>query len=173
MHISRYFAPLMLAPLAACGPGPDVADNIPAMGQWSDESKVVSVLVNGAAVSLDDIPELQDIKKLNRPMAQFCGEPYFRTKQEFEEELGRHGDAKCSIESVDNEGSKVSAKGRCEVLGGTSINTIAGISATAFQRPDNISLKADINIVVRSNETGEGNAVQVVVRRKMKRLGDC
>ncbi len=173
MYFRLPIAILMLASLAACGPASDVADNIPQFGKWNDEQKITSVLLNGAAISLDDVPELHDLKKLSRAAKEYCGEPYFRNKEEFQEEVNREIEAECKIDSVDSQGTNISAKGKCSGLNDSETIGSVGFSATAYLQPDNINLTAEIIGVGRSQDTGEGASIKVTLRRKITRIGDC
>jgi hypothetical protein len=91
---------LPLLALSACGPAISVVDdpsNIPLRGQWSDEGKLMSVMVGGAAVDSTTFPEIADLGSRISGKKDFCGEPHFLDKESFQQQIDENNGGKCQV----------------------------------------------------------------------------
>lgn len=164
---------VMVLPLAACGPGPDQPDNIPLVGKWEDSSEMTGVDITGMPADIDDIPEIQPLVKKFKTKTEFCGEPLFRDKGEFQEQLDRVNSGKCELTEVANDGSSASASGKCTGFAGSGFQGSADFSAQASIGEDSVTMESEIAVQVSDDETGEGESVTIYATRKMTRIGDC
>lgn len=164
---------VMVLPLTACGPGPDQPDNIPLVGKWQDTSELTGVDITGMPADIEDVPEIKPLVKKFKKKAEFCGEPLFRDKSEFQEQLDRANSGKCELTEVTNNGSSASASGKCTGFQGSGFKGNAHFSAQASIGEDSITMESEIEVQVSDDETGEGESVTIYATRKMTRIGDC
>lgn len=154
--------------LAACGPAPDVADNIPQVGKWSDSTKLLSVEVNGAVVDRADLGD-QLPKDSGR---EFCGEPYVRTEAELRETLLTDKLKGCTITSYQNDGSQHRVAGSCNGIVKGADDSNAAMSMSGRVTADELKGQLSVQAVVTGPD-GEGESVNLEYERRMTRLGDC
>lgn len=167
------WALLPLCALASCGAPPDNPENVPLSGKWRDEGKLVSVTVGGTAIDQDEIPNLDRLRAKVTKSNEFCGEPRFRSKEEFQDAMDETNPGKCEIQSVEGDGELVHAKGVCNGLQLPGVDGKATLKGESRMAADKVVYDMTINVIVRDKLTGEGEAVSMKARRTMTRLGDC
>ncbi len=172
MRKFRYVALMSLSALAACGAPTDNAENIPLAGKWRDEGKLMSVKRGGMAVDSAEFPGIDDIKA-KMETKEFCGEPYFRNKEEFQAELDRSNPSECVIEAVDFSGNRATAKGACKAVKNAGIDSRMALRGEATLNADNIVYNMSFHVSVQDQQTGMGDTATVEARRTMTRIGDC
>jgi hypothetical protein len=167
------FRTLMLVPVGAlmsCGAVVDNSENVPDLGRWSDETRLLSVQVNGAAI---------DPSKSGLPMPEqkkselACREPYVRKAEDFlrviqEDEFLRQ----CSLDYFRADATTTHVTGVCKLPseGGTELS--GEFSANGREKADRVDIDYSFKIYGRKS-TGEGEVVNVESRRTFTRLGDC
>jgi Protein of unknown function (DUF3617) len=166
------FLPLALA-LASCGAPPDDVTNVPLSGKWSDEGKLMATTLGGTAVDMSKIPGIEALKSKINQTKEFCGEPRYRSREEFQAEMDKNNPQGCEIVSVDNSGDNVDAKGLCRAIDLPGVEGEASFNGHAKVKPDKIIYDMIIDVVVRSKQTGAGEKVSIEAQRTMKRIGDC
>lgn len=169
----RFLILLPVGALMSCGAPADNPANIPLSGKWSDEGKLMSVKVGGTAVDPKEIPGIDALKAKVNQGKEFCGEPRFLTKEEFQEKMDESNPADCQIESVQGDGQLTRAKGLCTGMKLPGAEARAVFNGQAQMKPDKVIYDMSINVVVKNPLTGEGQSVNMDVRRTMTRLGDC
>lgn len=160
--------------LASCGASPDDPANVPLLGKWLDESKLMTVKIGGTAIDPSEIPGIEGLQAKVKKEQEFCGEPRFLTKEAFQERMEENNPAKCTVERVETKGSRVLASGQCEakeLAGG--FEGSASFKGESNMASDKVVYDMAINTAVRDPGTGEGELVTVEMRRTMTRLGDC
>jgi hypothetical protein len=154
--------------LAACGPAPDVADNIPQVGKWSDRTQILSVEVNGGAV---DQSEFADQLPKDRTK-EFCGEPYVRTEDELRQTLLTDKLKGCTITAYKNDGSRHQISGSCTDVVKGADDSSAMMSLAGYVTPTEIKGRLSVQAVVTGPD-GDGESVSIEFERRLTRLGDC
>ena len=158
--------------LAACGPGPDQPDNIPLVGEWLDKSELVAVEVTGMPVDIEDLPNIPAMKKINKS-EKYCGEPSLRTKEDFQQQLDRSNALKCKISEIEDGERYATVSGTCNAFGKSSISQEAYFSGKSSIAEEKITYEYEVETVITSDDTGEGESVTIYIERTMTRLGDC
>lgn len=169
----RFLGLVSVAALASCGAPPDNPENIPLSGKWSDQGKLSSVKIGGTAVDPKSVPGIGKLTDKINQSKEFCGEPRFVTKEEFQEKLDESNPADCEIQSVESNGKVTRAKGLCTGFKMPGVDGRATLSGQANMAPDKVTYDMSINVFVKDKATGEGEAISIDVRRTMTRLGDC
>jgi hypothetical protein len=169
----RLLSVVSVGALMSCGAPPDDASNIPISGKWSDEGKLMAVTLGGTSMDVAQIPELAGLKEKLNQKKEFCGEPRFLTKEEFQAEIDKNNPAGCEIESVAASGDGVKAKGVCKALQLPGVEGQALMEGEARSKPDKFVYDLTINVVVRDPKTGAGEKVTLEAQRTLTRLGNC
>lgn len=159
---------ILFTSLVACGPAPDIADNIPKVGKWSDNMQLLSVDVNGAAVDRSDLGDSLP-KDSSR---EFCGEPYVRTEAELRSTLLTDELRGCTISSYENDGSQHRISGSCEGMIAGADDSSAVMSFAGRSTENELKGRLSVQAFVTRPE-GEGESVNIEYERRMTRLGDC
>lgn len=162
--------PLLFALLlCGCGPGIDDPSNLPRMGQWHRESRLVALVINDVWVDRKDSPFKipPDIDETKR-----CAEPTVTKRQEIADELLKQTDNLCRIDSMDRSGTTVTTKGSCgpEVKGGATLTGTAEFEG--HEAEDSLNGRASVLMNVRMPD-GHSERVRAGFESHWKRLGDC
>jgi hypothetical protein len=172
MSESRILVLACAGALAACGAPADNPENIPLAGKWRDEAKLMSVTHGGVAVDPAKFPGVEKFKaKLESK--EFCGEPYFRTKEEFQAEIDRNNPEECVVESVQLNGSRVLATGTCKAVKNEGVDQRLTFRGEATVNAESVVYDMSIQVIFQDQKTGMGDIATVEPRRTMTRLGDC
>lgn len=174
MNKYRFLCVLPVCILLSCGTPTDNPDNIPLSGKWSDEGKLMAITVGGTAADPDEIPGIERLRAKIKSSREFCGEPRFLTKEEFQEEMDESNPAKCQVNSVDISGNLVRATGSCNakrLAGG--FEGSGSFKGKANLRAEKVTYDMTIDAAITDPSTGEGEMVTMEARRTMTRLGDC
>jgi hypothetical protein len=169
----RILALLPVSALMSCGAPTDVAENIPNVGKWSDESKLMSVRLGGTPIDTSGIPEFAQVKEEINKTKEFCGEPYFLEKEQFQELLDKNNELGCKVDTIEVNGERVNTKGSCKADQLANVDREATFKGVAKLGPDKVVFDGTIDVVVRNRQTGAGEKLSMEVQRKMTRLGDC
>jgi Protein of unknown function (DUF3617) len=157
--------------LVACGPAADIPENIPVMGKWRDETRLMSIQYNGAAMDRAKLPGLPEDKA-----AEVCMEPKMRNEEEMRELLGQNPMlSSCAIGGVTRNGPRTSFSGSCAsipIAQSAGMEGSASIKANAFEAPNKATLNFTIEAVVRQQD-GNGAMIRMDAQRTLTRLGDC
>jgi hypothetical protein len=172
--MSKYsmLALISFSMLASCGAPSDNAENTPLAGKWRDEGKLMSVKRGGMAVDSAAFPGIEGIKE-KMETKEFCGEPYFRNKEEFQAELDRSNPAECVLETVTVNGDRASAKGVCKAVKNNGVESRMALRGEAAIGADTIVYDMSFHLTATDQESGMGDTATVEARRTMTRIGDC
>ena len=155
--------------LSGCGPGIDDPSNLPRMGQWHRETRLVALVINDVWVDRKDSPFKipADIDETRN-----CGEPTITGRREIAEELLEQTDKLCRIDSVERSGTTVTTKGSCgpEVKNGATLTGTA--EAESHEAEDSLNGHATVLMNVRMPD-GHSERVRAGFETHWKRLGDC
>jgi len=161
-----------LSVLASCGSAVDDPENPPLLGEWEDKSELLSVMIDGGAVDEEQIPQIKKLGRLNKAPSKFCGEPAFRDKVSWQNEIDR-GNIKCNIDDVTGGGSRIVASGTCVPIIQKGISSSVTFTGEGRASENESSLRGDIETTLTDEQTGEGMLLNIIFRRTMTRLGDC
>jgi Protein of unknown function (DUF3617) len=170
------FGLLALLPVGAlmsCGAPSDNAENMPVSGKWLDEGKLMAVTVGGTAVDTSKLPQFAELKEKVNQSKEFCGEPYFRTKEEFQAEMDKNNPAECQVESIETNGDQAKSKGICKALELPGLEGQATFRGASKLKPEKVVYDMTIDVVIRHKQTGAGEKVSMEAQRTMTWLGDC
>lgn len=170
------FKMLALVPVGAlmsCGAPADNVGNIPLSGKWLDEGKLMAVTLGGTSIDTSQVPQFAALKDKVTKSEEFCGEPYFRNKEEFQAEMDKNNAGGCQIETVEASGDRAKANGVCKSLELPGVDGQATFVGQSRMKPDKVVYDMTINVVVRDKQTGAGEKVTMEAQRTMTRLGDC
>jgi hypothetical protein len=173
MGKSKFLALVLATGLASCGAPLDNPTNIPLRGKWSDEGKLMSMTVGGAAVDTKSIPGLEALKDKVSEKRDFCGEPSFLSKEQFQSEIDKNNPAGCQIDTVTASEGRAEANGSCNGLNIPGVQGSATFKGISRMKPDKVVYDMSFKIIVREKATGAGEVVVMEAQRTMKRLGDC
>jgi hypothetical protein len=160
------------ATLSSCSSGLDDPTNIPNLGQWTDTQEVISISVND---EVSDANAITEINILNKSEGPKCGEPKFRTGEEFRETVLGTALHNCDLHASTVNGN-ITVRGTCAagMIVGGDIAVTAAFSGSGTESPDEASLA--ITMYLRQNNRGDttsSNYATVKIRKIMKRVGDC
>jgi hypothetical protein len=168
----KVLALIAVCALASCGAPADNPENIPVAGKWRDEGKLMSVKQGGMAIDSAEFPDIENIKA-KMETKEFCGEPYFRTKEQFQTEVDRSNPAECVVESVEPNGNRISVKGTCKTINRQGVDARMAIRGEATESANSIIYNMSIHVTMQEQLTGMGDTVTVEAKRTMTRIGDC
>jgi hypothetical protein len=161
----------LLLPLAACGPGADIPDNIPMMGKWRDETRLMSIQYNGAAMDRTKMPGIPEDK-----VVEICMEPKMRNEEEMRDLVGQNPMlSSCEIKGITHNGPHSSFSGSCSnipLAQSAGMESSATIKANGYEAPNKATLNFTIEAVVRQQD-GNGALIRMDAQRTLTRLGDC
>jgi hypothetical protein len=169
----KLWALLPAGALMSCGAPSDDAGNIPLSGKWLDEGKLMAVTVGGTSIDASAVPQIAALKAKINQTKEFCGEPRYRTREEFQAEVDKNNPQGCQIDSVETNGDRVKAKGSCKALELPGVEGQASFTGESRMKPDKVIYDMTIDVVVRDKQTGAGEKVTVEAQRTMTRAGDC
>jgi hypothetical protein len=169
----KFWALLPVTVLSSCGAPADNAGNTPISGKWLDEGKLMAVTVGGTSIDTSKLPQFADLKSKVNKSKEFCGEPHFMTKEEFQAEMDKNNPAECQVETVEVNGDRSNATGECKALELPGIEGRATFSGQSRMKPDKVVHDMTINVIVRDKQTGAGEKVTMEAQQTMTRLGDC
>ena len=172
MSYLKLLSIVVILPLASCGMAPDSPDNIPLAGKWRDEGKFLSVTQSGMPVDSSSFPGIKELKAKMKT-EEFCGEPYFRTKEEFQAQLDRNNPGQCMVDSVTANGARVSVKGTCKMEELDGVNGRTALRGEAMIGVNSVIYNMSVQVVLEDAQTGMGDTVKMDARRTFTRLGDC
>lgn len=168
--IVRYYgvaAALLLS--SGCGPRIDDPSNLPRLGQWHREARLVALVINDVWVDRkdspfkipDDIDETKD-----------CAEPTVTRKEDIGAELSKQTDNLCRIDSLDRSGTIVTTRGSCgpEQKGGMTLSGTAEFEG--HEAEDRLDGHSTVQMLVRMPD-GHSERVRAGYEAHWKRLGDC
>ncbi len=155
---------------AACSQPTDIADNLPLSGKWSDETKLSAFEIGGTA---QDVEQIRGKIGIKDGVTEFCGEPYFKTKEAFQAELDKSNKLDCNVGEVSDSGSTVSTKGICSKKLARGITGSTFFTGKANLAADKVDYNMTFNVVAEDDESGDSEMMSVYVKRKMVRLGEC
>jgi hypothetical protein len=164
---------IFILALSGCGVLPDDPSNIPLKGKWSDESRVMSVAVNGAAMRIEDFESFAGEPIKLPPKGEFCGEPKFADRTEMQKLLRDGHASDCDVVSMDVNGAKITAKAQCTLVNMPEVEGNATVTHDVRQKSDRVEFDVVVNSVGRLRATGTGETVKLEIRRTMTRIGDC
>jgi hypothetical protein len=169
MRRSNFAAVTIALLLASCGAAPDLPDNVPLAGNWSDTMALVSVSSDGAAMSEDDLPP--DFPKPSTKNT--CGEPKLRTNEEFREVLDADEILKnCAVGDIRRNGDRVAVSGSCKLPDNNGVAMEMWLDVNAVEAPESIIIDLKTNTIATA-EDGEMASFEIKYRRELKRIGDC
>jgi hypothetical protein len=154
---------------AACGSQADIAENIPLKGQWSDETRIVSVRANGTAFDRNLLPEGYLPKESSM---QACMEPYIRNEEEIRESLDSVLLDNCVFAGMKQFGPRVSNTAQCSLESGGNLPVRATLKYEAEEKVDKLTADVSIDIYL-SSPRGATNKATIEMKREMIRIGDC
>jgi hypothetical protein len=161
----------LFLPLVACGPAADVPENIPVMGKWRDETRLMSIQFNGAAMDRAKMPGLPEDK-----VSEVCMEPKMRNETEMRELLGQNPMlSSCELKMGAKNGPHSSFSGICGNIPAIQAAGLAGsasVKANGYEAANKATLNFTIEAVVRQQD-GNGALIRMDAQRTLTRLGDC
>jgi hypothetical protein len=169
---SNFMALLSICMLAACGASADNPENVPLAGKWRDEGKIMSVQQGGMPVSSDALPGIGDIRA-KLAAKEYCGEPFFRNKEEAQAMLDKNNPAECVLESVEVSGNRASSKGVCKLPERSGVDSRMAVNGNASINADNITHDLTLHATFQDKATGMGETAVIEVRQTLTRIGDC
>jgi hypothetical protein len=157
--------------MTGCGPAVDVPDNVPMLGKWRDETRVMSVQINGAAVDRSKLSGIQKDK-----VSETCMEPKLRNDAEMRELIGRNQFMEnCELKPIARNGAYASFSGICSKLPiphMADMEGVGGLRGQAWESANKATLSMVVEAAVRE-KTGNGTMFRMDVNRTLTRLGDC
>jgi hypothetical protein len=155
--------------ITGCGAQADRPDNIPKQGQWSDQTRVVSVRANGTAFDRNLLPANFLPKEIS---TQSCVEPYIRGDEEIRQSLDSVLVENCVFTGIKRFGPRVSNTAQCSVDDDNGTPVRATLKYEAEEKPDRLEANASIDIYM-SSPGGATQKVTIEMKREMIRTGDC
>jgi hypothetical protein len=168
MHRSNFAVVAIALLLASCGAAPDVPDNVPLAGNWSETITLISASSDGAAMSEEDLPT--DYPKTGTKNT--CGEPKLRNGEELREAMDADFLKKCDLGAMRINGAYRYVSATCKSPSDRGIESEITFDLSAAEAPDAVT----INMTGGANATaedGEMATFEINYRRKLKRIGDC
>lgn len=168
MRRSNFAAVTIALLLASCGAAPDLPDNVPLAGNWSDTITLISVSSDGAAMSEDDLPP--DYPKSGTKNT--CGEPKLRNGEELRQAVDADFLKKCDLGAMRINGAYRSVSATCKLPsnGGAESEMTMDISAAEAADAVSIEMSGSANATA---EDGEMASFEINYRRELMRIGDC
>lgn len=155
--------------LGGCGVRVDDPSNLPRMGQWHRDSRLVALVINDVWVDRKDSPftippDLDETRG--------CAEPTITRREEIAEELAKQTDHLCRIDSLDRSGTTVTTRGSCgpEAKGGATLTGTAEFEG--HEAEDRLNGRATVLMNVRMPD-GHSERVRAGFESHWQRLGDC
>jgi Protein of unknown function (DUF3617) len=173
MNIFKILALMPVCGLIGCGAPADNVGNTPLSGKWMDEGKLMAITWGGTSIDTSKMPQFADLKSKVTKSKEFCGEPYFRNKEEFQAEMDKNNPGECQVETVEANGDRAKAAGVCKAILLPGVEGQATFSGQSRMKPDKVVYDMTINVIVRDKQTGAGEKVTMEAQRTMTRLGDC
>jgi hypothetical protein len=156
--------------LSGCGPSVDMPDNVPLLGKWRDETRVMSVQLNGAAIDRTKVPGIPEDE-----VTESCMEPAMRTDAEMRALMGNNRLAKdCQLKPIARNGPYASFSGICNSvpMSMASVEGVVGLRGQAWESANKATLSIVVEAAVRE-KSGNGAMIRMDGKRTLTRLGDC
>jgi hypothetical protein len=155
--------------LSGCGPRIDDPSNVPKLGQWHRESRLVALVINDLWVDRkdspfkipDDIDETKD-----------CVEPTITRREEIDEEIRKQTDGLCRIDSLDRNGATVSTKGSCGPEDKNGMTLSGTAEYEGHESETGLNGHSTVMMNVRMPD-GHSERVRAGFEAHWTRLGDC
>jgi hypothetical protein len=168
MHKSNFAVVPIALILASCGAAPDVLDNVPVAGNWSDTLRLVSLSSDGAAMSEEDLPS--DYPKTGTQNK--CEEPKLRNGEELREAVGADFLKKCDLGEMRISGANRHISATCKLPGKAGIESEMTMDISAVEGPEAVTINLTGSAIATA-EDGEMASFEINYRRELKRIGDC
>lgn len=164
-------ATLLLAaiPLSGCGPSTDNAANIPRLGQWQRESKLLTLVANDVWIDRKDAPfslppDSSEVKN--------CFEPTLKSGKEVNRDLLANSEKLCRLETFEEKEGKLVSTGTCGPSEKAGMTITGTIEFAGKEREESAEAKVGVSMNVK-DETGASERVRIAYVAKWARIGDC
>lgn len=155
--------------LGGCGPVADNASNIPRLGQWQRESKLLALVANDVWIDRKDAPFSLPPDSTE---TKDCFEPTLKSGKEVNSDLLANSQQMCRLETFEENEGKLVSKGTCGPSEKGS-NTITGtIEFDGREREESAEATVGVAMIVRGKD-GASERVRIAYRTKWTRLGEC
>jgi hypothetical protein len=155
--------------LAGCGARADSPENIPKIGKWQKDVKLVALIANDVWIDRKDAPlDLPPDRNEVIP----CIEPALQTKNKINNNFLANTEKLCTVDSLESSDGAIVGKGTCgpaSRFGGTMSGTM---EFDGREREDRIDATLSLNVNLKQS-SGATERIRVGVEMKWKRLGDC
>ena len=154
--------------LAGCSAADD-PDNVPLKGDWEVALDVTEVNFGGIDLSgLRLPPEFAALARRER----FCAEPRFSSLEAMQDDLDRHLDGRCVIESYQADDRSISGSGRCEQVSDPALEYRPNLQFRGQLTETYYELAVTLEGDATVPQVGRRN-LRMVARVQGQRAGDC
>ncbi len=161
---------LICLTVTGCGATGDFTDNIPLYGKWTDETRLISLQINGAAVDRERYR--RNISLPHDSQKEFCGEPYLRGKEETRETFMKGISTNCDITNFEKDEDSLKVHASCTLPQNGDVDVTGSIEIMSKVATEKVDGNVTIGIFAKL-PSGTGAAVTAEYKRVLTRLGDC
>ncbi|MDF7776632.1 DUF3617 family protein [Sphingomonas sp. AOB5] len=165
----RYASLASLLLLAACGPSIDNPSNLPKLGKWERESKLVALVANDVWIDRKDAPfQLPP----DQTEVKDCFEPTLKSQREINRDMLANTDQMCRLEGLEQKGGLITSTGTCGPTEKSGMTITGTIEFNGVERENYADATVSVLMHVKGRE-GSSERVRAAYSTKWRRIGDC
>jgi hypothetical protein len=171
MKMKLHVPALMLATglLGGCGPAVDNAGNIPRLGQWQRESKLLALVANDVWIDRKDAPFSLPPDSTE---TKNCFEPTLKSGKEVNSDLLANSQQLCRLETFEEKEGKLTSTGTCGPKDKDGMTVTGTIEFDGREREESAEAKVAVLMNVK-DKSGTSERVRIAYQTKWTRVGDC